>query len=196
VITLDTDTQLPRDGAAVRQRDSASGTARFDTAGRPEAATGGRRLWDTAAAREHQPACANRSWCPPAGATSIDPSRRLGRLPGRVPRGSFIGKDLASTRRAILTGFPDNRILSHDLVEGCYARSGLLSDVQLYEEYPSTYAADIKRRHRWIRGDWQLAGWLLPLVPGPGKRRLRNPLSVLSQWKLFDNLRRSLVPAD
>ena len=52
----------------------------------------------------------------------------------------------------------------------------------------------MSRRHRWIRGDWQLAGWLLSRVPGPGPRRLPNPLSVLSQWKLLDNLRRSLVP--
>ena len=112
--------------------------------------------------------------------------------------GSFIGKgiyDVDAFERALGGRFPENRILSHDLLEGCYARSGLLSDVQLYEEYPSTYGADISRRHRWIRGDWQLLGWLLPRVPGPGKRRLRNPLSALSQWKLFDNLRRSLVPA-
>ena len=53
--------------------------------------------------------------------------------------------------------FPENRILSHDLLEGCYARAGLLSDVQLYEEYPSRYSADVSRRHRWIRGDWQIA---------------------------------------
>ena len=91
--------------------------------------------------------------------------------------------------------FPENRILSHDLLEGCYARSGLVSDVVLYEEYPSRYSADVSRRHRWIRGDWQLAGWLLSRVPGPGRRRQKNPLSWLSQWKLFDNLRRSLVPA-
>ena len=71
--------------------------------------------------------------------------------------------------------FPENRILSHDLLEGCYARAGLLSDVQLYEEYPSRYSADVSRRHRWIRGDWQIAGWLLPRVPGPGRagRRIR-----------------------
>jgi cellobiose phosphorylase len=70
-----------------------------------------------------------------------------------------------------------------------------VSDVQLYEEYPFRYNADVSRRHRWIRGDWQLAGWLLPRVPGPGRRRRKNPLSGLSRWKLFDNLRRSLVPA-
>jgi hypothetical protein len=112
--------------------------------------------------------------------------------------GSFIGKgiyDVDAFERSCEGRFPDNRILSHDLLEGCYARSGLLSDVELVEDYPSTYRADMDRRHRWIRGDWQLAGWLLPLVPGPDGRRLRNPLSALSLWKLADNLRRSLVPA-
>ncbi|HEX2327759.1 MAG TPA: glucoamylase family protein, partial [Candidatus Angelobacter sp.] len=76
-----------------------------------------------------------------------------------------------------------------------YARSGLLSDVQLYEDYPATYAADVARRHRWIRGDWQIARWILPRVPGAERRALKNPLSVLSRWKIVDNLRRSLVPA-
>jgi cyclic beta-1,2-glucan synthetase len=112
--------------------------------------------------------------------------------------GSFIGKgiyDVDAFERALEARFPDNRILSHDLLEGCYARSGLLSDVQLYEEYPASYAADMSRRHRWIRGDWQIAGWLFSTVPGPAGRRLPNPLSVLSTWKIFDNLRRSLVPA-
>ena len=95
---------------------------------------------------------------------------------------------------------PENRILSHDLLEGCYARAGLLSDVQLYEEYPSSYLADIRRRHRWIRGDWQIASWLLPKVPGPRNEasgqssQLGNSLSLLSRWKLLDNLRRSMVP--
>ena len=91
--------------------------------------------------------------------------------------------------------FPANRILSHDLLEGCYARAGLLSDVQLYEEYPSRYSADVSRRHRWIRGDWQIAQWVTPGVPGPDARLQKNPLSMLSRWKIFDNLRRSLAPA-
>ena len=90
--------------------------------------------------------------------------------------------------------FPENRILSHDLLEGCYARAGLLSDVQFYEEYPSRYSADASRVHRWIRGDWQIARWLLPCVPGLGDKYRKNPLSGLSRWKIFDNLRRSLVP--
>ena len=111
--------------------------------------------------------------------------------------GSFIGKgiyDIDAFEKSLNGRFPDNRILSHDLVEGCYARCGLVSDVQLYEAYPQNYNADIKRRHRWIRGDWQIARWLFPHVPAPDKRFKRNPLSALSRWKIFDNLRRSLVP--
>jgi cyclic beta-1,2-glucan synthetase len=69
-----------------------------------------------------------------------------------------------------------------------------VSDVQLYEEYPSSYAADMQRRHRWIRGDWQIANWFLPFVPKREKGLVSNPLSALSKWKIFDNLRRSLVP--
>ena len=91
-------------------------------------------------------------------------------------------------------GFPENTILSHDLLESCHARSALVSDVEFYEEYPSRYNVDIDRRHRWIRGDWQITQWLLPRVPGPDARRIANPLSALSRWKIFDNLRRSLVP--
>ena len=112
--------------------------------------------------------------------------------------GSFIGKgiyDIDAFEKTLSGRFPENQILSHDLLEGCYARAGLLSDVQLYEEYPSRYGADVSRRHRWIRGDWQLVPWLFPQVPEVAGRRYKNPLSALSLWKLFDNLRRSLVPA-
>jgi cyclic beta-1,2-glucan synthetase len=91
--------------------------------------------------------------------------------------------------------FPDNRILSHDLIEGCYARAGLLSDVHVYEEYPARYSADVNRRHRWIRGDWQLLPWIFPWAPTRDGGLARNPLSALSRWKLFDNLRRSTAPA-
>ena len=112
--------------------------------------------------------------------------------------GSFIGKgiyDVDAFEQALNWRFPENRILSHDLLEGCYARAGLLSDVQVYEEYPARYSADVSRRHRWIRGDWQILRWALPCVPGPGVRFRHNPLSGLSRWKIFDNLRRSLIPA-
>ena len=111
--------------------------------------------------------------------------------------GSFIGKglyDVDAFEKALKGRWPENQVLSHDLLEGCYIRSALVTDVQLYEKYPSGYLADAARRRRWIRGDWQIAGWLLPFVPGPGRSE-RNPLSFLSKWKIFDNLRRSAVPA-
>ena len=110
--------------------------------------------------------------------------------------GSFVGKGIYHVdtfREALRDRLPDNRILSHDLIEGCFTRSGLLSDVVLYEDSPASYLAGLSRRHRWLRGDWQIASWLLPWVPGPGRRR-SNPLTLLARWKIFDNLRRSLVP--
>jgi hypothetical protein len=111
--------------------------------------------------------------------------------------GSFIGKgiyDVDAFEESLNRRFPENRILSHDLLEGCYARSGLLSDVEVFEDHPASYLTDLSRRHRWIRGDWQIASWLLPWVPVSHGRLQRNPLSALSLWKIADNLRRSLVP--
>ncbi|MFC0225400.1 GH36-type glycosyl hydrolase domain-containing protein [Serratia aquatilis] len=110
--------------------------------------------------------------------------------------GSFIGKgiyDVDIFSESLQNTCPENLVLSHDLLEGCYARSGLLSDVLLYEQYPSNYLVDVARRSRWIRGDWQLLNWLLPRVVTEDGTRTANPLSHLSRWKLFDNLRRSLV---
>lgn len=112
-------------------------------------------------------------------------------------QGSFIGKgiyDIDTFQKAVDGRFLENRILSHDLLEGCYVRSGLISDVQLFEKYPATYKADMKRRVRWVRGDWQIISWIFPLVKGPGNRLYKNPVSALSKWKIFDNMRRSLVP--
>ncbi len=110
--------------------------------------------------------------------------------------GSFTGKgiyDVDAFSQSLGERFPDNLILSHDLLEGSYARAALVSDVQFYEDYPYSYTTEVNRRHRWIRGDWQIANWLLSRVPGPGGLILDNPISGLSRWKILDNLRRSLV---
>ena len=200
VISLDTDTQLPRDSA--RQLVGAMAhplnRARYDE-DKQRVSDGYSILQPGVGASL-------------SGANQSRYARLFGSEPGIDPytrvvsdvyqdlfgEGSFIGKgiyEVDAFEKALEGRFPENRILSHDLLEGCYARSGLLSDVQLYEEYPSQYSADVSRRHRWIRGDWQLVRWLLPRVPGFGGRRLKNPLSALSLWKLFDNLRRSLIPA-
>lgn len=112
--------------------------------------------------------------------------------------GSFIGKGIYDVDAFAATTekrFCENQILSHDLLEGCYARCGLASDIQVYESYPNRYLSDVSRRHRWMRGDWQISGWILPFVLGPSSRCTSNPLSLLSRWKILDNLRRSLVPS-
>ena len=109
--------------------------------------------------------------------------------------GSYTGKaiyDVDAFAAAVDDTFPENHILSHDLVEGCFARVGLVTDIELFDDFPTRYDADARRQHRWVRGDWQLLPWLLPFVPAPEARR-PNQLSLLSRWKIFDNLRRSLV---
>ena len=110
--------------------------------------------------------------------------------------GIFVGKgiyEVETLHRVLDRRFPRNALLSHDLVEGAYARAGLVSDIEVIEDYPSHYSAHNRRKHRWMRGDWQIAGWLLPLVPEESGQRVPNPLSVVSRWKILDNLRRSLV---
>ena len=172
VITLDTDTQLPRDSAwkCVGAMAHPLNRPRYDEA--------------------RQRVCEGYGILQPRVAVSLPGTNRsryarlYGSEPGIDPytravsdvyqdlfrEGSYIGKgiyDVEAFEQALAGRLPENLILSHDLVEGCYARSGLLSDVQVYEEYPSTYPADVGRRRRWIRGDWQVLRWVFPSVPGP-----------------------------
>ena len=110
--------------------------------------------------------------------------------------GTFTGKgiyDVAVFEHAIQGRFPANSLLSHDLIEGSFARAGLVTDVEVFDDYPTRYLTGTRRQHRWIRGDWQLLPWLGSFVPGP-KGRTINPLSSLSRWKIFDNMRRSATP--
>ncbi len=197
VIVLDTDTRLPRDAARElvatiahplnRPRlDPASGLVR-----------GGHGLLQPRAAISL--ASARKSWYATlwAGDAGIDPYTRAisDVYQDLFQSGSFIGKgiyDVAAFSAALGGRFPNNAVLSHDLIEGCHARSALASDVLVVEDHPARYLADIARRKRWIRGDWQLLPWLGRKVPTATGPRL-NPLDVLSRWKLLDNLRRSLV---
>ncbi|MES2431885.1 MAG: glucoamylase family protein [Bacteroidota bacterium] len=199
IITLDTDTQLPRDAAwkMVATLAHPLNVAVFSE--KRQRVTEGYAIL--------QPRVSNSL----PGEDSSIYAKIHGNEPGTDPytravsdvyqdlfgEGSFIGKGIyhiEAFEKTLDDKFPDNRILSHDLVEGCYARSGLISDVQLYEDYPLQYITDMQRRHRWIRGDWQIASWIFPFVRGYNKKFRRNQISFLSKWKIFDNLRRSLVP--
>lgn len=100
--------------------------------------------------------------------------------------GIFTGKgiyDVAVFHQALEGVIPDQTVLSHDLLEGCYVRVGLATDLELIDAYPARYNSFVLRMHRWVRGDWQLLRWLFR----------KNPLAPLSKWKILDNLRRSLV---
>ncbi len=111
--------------------------------------------------------------------------------------GSYVGKgiyDVAAFERSLAGQVRQNTLLSHDLFEGIYGRAALVTDIVLYEEYPSRYLVYARRLRRWIRGDWQLLPWLFPIVRTQ-KGMAANRLSVINRWKVFDNLRRSLMPA-
>jgi cyclic beta-1,2-glucan synthetase len=88
---------------------------------------------------------------------------------------------------------PESALLSHDLFEGVFARAGLLTDVDLFEEFPTNYEVAARRRHRWVRGDWQLLPWILGLARDAAGRKQRVHIPTESRWKMVDNLRRSLV---
>lgn len=204
VITLDTDTQLPRDAARMLVGNLAHPLNRPVYDAKLGRIVEGYAILQPRASISMTSAGHSRFARLFAGESGIDPyTREVSDVYQDVfGEGTFIGKgiyDVDAFRLAIEGRLPENLVLSHDLLESGYARSALVTDVELIEEHPSSVAVEASRRHRWIRGDWQLAGWLLGRVPGPPgpngtrSRTRSNPLSALSLWKLFDNLRRSLL---
>lgn len=94
----------------------------------------------------------------------------------------------------VLNGnIPENTVLSHDLLEGSYTRAGLVTDIELVDGFPSKYSSYSARMHRWIRGDWQLIPWLKHRLKNCHGEKVKNPLSLINKWKILDNLRRSLI---
>lgn len=200
VITLDSDTQLPHDTARrmIETLAHPLNQPRFDHAGRILA--GSYTIIQPLVTPSLPSASGSpfsRLFSDPVG---IDPysnavSDVYQDLTGEA---SYQGKGIYDVRAfsRVLSGrFPESRILSHDLIEGAHVRVGLASDIELHDEFPQDYLSYANRQHRWIRGDWQIAGWILPHVPQPDGKRGRNPLSWFDRWKVFDNLRRSLLPA-
>jgi cyclic beta-1,2-glucan synthetase len=199
VITLDSDTQLPL-GAARRMIETLAhplNQPRFDAAGRILPGS------YTIIQPRVSPSLPSTSASPFsrlfADAVGIDPYTKAVSDVNQdlAGEGSYHGKGIYDVRAfsRVLSGrFPEEWLLSHDLIEGAHVRVGLASDIELYDEFPQGYLSYTSRQHRWIRGDWQIAEWILPRVPKPGGRRGPNPLSWFNRWKVFDNLRRSLMP--
>jgi len=198
VITLDADTVLPRDGA--RKLISAIAhplnRARWRP-GEPRVSEGygliQPRVGMTLPGSKRSRFAALNS-----GPTGIDP------YAGAVSdtyqdvfgEGSFTGKGIfeVDVFEGVIDGrFADDSLLSHDLIEGSFLRTGLASDIEVLDDSPSNYLAAASRMHRWIRGDWQTVPWLGARVPDASGEARSNPLPGLSRWKIVDNLRRSLV---
>ena len=110
--------------------------------------------------------------------------------------GTYHGKgiyDIQAFNRVVSGRIPEEHLLSHDLIEGAYVKTGFSSDITLFDNFPEDYLSYSNRQHRWMRGDWQIFDWLLPSVYDSKKKKVPNLLSVVDRWKIFDNLRRALT---
>jgi cyclic beta-1,2-glucan synthetase len=199
VITLDADTQLPRETARrlIALMAHPLNQPRFDHARshmvRGYAIIQPRIVFSARSVR--------RSWFASilGGSTALDPyaTATSDTYQDLFGSGSFTGKgiyDIEGFEAAAGKIFPDNHILSHDLIEGNYARCALATNIELLDDFPANYLAYLRREHRWIRGDWQILPWLFRWVPGPAGESVCNPLGMLERWKILDNLRRSVIP--
>ena len=110
--------------------------------------------------------------------------------------GSFVGKgiyDLEVFDKVLSETFKDNLILSHDLLEGNYLRCGYVSDIELIDDFPSSFLVDTTRQSRWARGDTQIIGWLFPKVKNKQDKIVKNPINLLGKYKVFDNIVRMFL---
>ncbi len=197
VITLDTDTDLPRDAAHRLVGTLAHPLNRAELDPRTGMVNVGYGILQPSVETTWESAGKTPFSHLFSGHTGVDPyttavSNAYQDLFGE---GIFIGKgiyDVDAFEQATRGSFPKNAILSHDLLEGTYARVGLVSDIALYDDIPSRYDAYAARSHRWVRGDWQISPWIFPTVPSDTDR-VRNTITPINRWKIADNLRRSLV---
>jgi hypothetical protein len=197
VITLDSDTQLPKDAAHRLIGTLAHPLNRPVVDPRTNTVTEGYGIIQPRVGISVHSATRSRLAAIFSGETGFDIYTRAvsETYQDLFGEGSFTGKgayELETFETVLGQRFPSNALLSHDLIEGSYARSGLVSDIELIDDYPSHFSAYNRRKHRWIRGDWQIMRWTLPKVPDIDWRLIANPLSTISRWKIFDNLRRSL----
>jgi cyclic beta-1,2-glucan synthetase len=198
VVTLDADTRLPR-GAVGRLVGTIAhplNQPTFDPrAGRVTQGYGvlQPRITSTLPA-EHEASLFQQIF---SGSAGIDPyaSAVSDVYQDLFREGSFTGKgiyDVDAFAAAMAGRVPENALLSHDLFEGVFARAGLVTDVELFDEFPSNYLVSVARQHRWARGDWQLLPWILGQARDAAGRRSGSSLPGIARWKMVDNLRRTL----
>jgi cyclic beta-1,2-glucan synthetase len=198
VITLDSDTQLPRDvarklvGAATHPLNR----PKFDSS--VNRVTSGYGILQPRVSISLESASRSRFVKIFSGNTGIDPYTTAVSdvYQDLFGEGSFTGKglyDIDAFQTALEERIPENSLLSHDLFESLFVRAALITEIELLDDYPSSYHTYAQRQHRWTRGDWQILRWLFPRIPEAGGRTVANHLPLIARWKVFDNLRRSLV---
>jgi cyclic beta-1,2-glucan synthetase len=199
-LTLDSDTRLPRDGARKLVGIIAHPLNRPVLDPESGRVTEGYGILQPRVSVTISSAAGSRFARIFAGHTGVDPYTTAvsDTYQDLFGEGSFTGKglyDVDAFTAALEGRVPDNTLLSHDLFEGLHARAGLVTDVEVVDDYPSSVLAHARRQHRWTRGDWQILGWLLPFVPTRAGLA-RNRLPLIARWKILDNLRRTqLAPA-
>jgi cyclic beta-1,2-glucan synthetase len=197
IITLDSDTQLPRNAAARLVGTIAHPLNRAVLDVRSQTVVEGYGILQPRIGISIQSAATSRLASIYSGQTGFDIYTRAisDVYQDLFGEGIFTGKgiyEIDALRHTLEFRFPDNSLLSHDLIEGAYARAGLVSDIELIDDYPSHFSAYSRRKHRWVRGDWQIMRWVLPRVPDYQRKIGPNPITLISRWKIVDNLRRSL----
>jgi hypothetical protein len=198
VITLDSDTQLPRDSAAELIGAIAHPLNRAVVDPVSQIVVEGYGILQPRIGISIRSAARSRMAALYSGETGFDIYTRAVSdvYQDLYGEGIFTGKGIYEVdvmRQVLEQRFPENALLSHDLIEGAYARVALASDIELIDDYPSHFSAHNRRKHRWVRGDWQILRWVRSSVPDFQGNLISNPISLLSQWKIVDNLRRSLL---
>ena len=200
VITLDEDTQLPKDSALRLIGVMAHPLSRAVIHPATNTVVEGYGILQPRVEISSRSAARSRLAAILSGETGLDVYTRAVSdvYQDLFGEGIYTGKgiyEVETFQQVLENRLPSNSILSHDLIEGIFARTGLITDVEVIDDYPSHTSAYCRRKHRWIRGDWQLLRWLFPRVPDASGEMVRNPLSFVSRWKIVDNLRRSLSDA-
>ena len=197
VITLDTDTQLPRDSVKGLIGTLAHPLNRPVLDPDTKKIVRGYGLLQPKIAISHN--SANRSFFSRlfGGQSGIDSYSGAVSDPYQdlFQRGIFTGKGIYDVRvfhNILWDRIPENSILSHDLLEGSLVKAGLVTDIELIDDYPVTYLNALERMHRWVRGDWQLLPWLGKKVRNRLGEKTSIRLDLICRWQMVDNLRRSL----